>query len=203
MELLYIWIEDYKNIKEQGFNFSPRYRFEFKNGVLSCVENTDAISTGKDFFGSGITNVTAIIGENGAGKSTVLELILHCKYNIANEISKLNGKIKYLKEEKENEDIIENQKESTYLSNVDVIFYSNQVTTKYPYKDNINSCNISTDYLLVAESRPFHDFQADEMWKQIDFISNFPTINFLLENKILPQYPSPLLVSHKQLCEFW
>ncbi len=29
MELLYVWIEDYKNIHHQGFNFSPRYRFEF------------------------------------------------------------------------------------------------------------------------------------------------------------------------------
>ena len=28
MELLYVWIEDYKNIYHKGFNFSPRYRFE-------------------------------------------------------------------------------------------------------------------------------------------------------------------------------
>lgn len=30
MELLYIWIEDYKNIHHQGFNFSPKYWFEFE-----------------------------------------------------------------------------------------------------------------------------------------------------------------------------
>lgn len=30
MELLYVWIEDYKNIHHQGFNFSPEYRFEFE-----------------------------------------------------------------------------------------------------------------------------------------------------------------------------
>jgi len=24
MELVYLWVEDYKNIKRQGFNFSPR-----------------------------------------------------------------------------------------------------------------------------------------------------------------------------------
>lgn len=29
MELLYVWIEDYKNIYHQGFNFSPKYRFGF------------------------------------------------------------------------------------------------------------------------------------------------------------------------------
>lgn len=29
MELLYVLIEDYKNIHHQGFNFSPKYRLEF------------------------------------------------------------------------------------------------------------------------------------------------------------------------------
>ena len=24
MELVYLWVEEYKNIKNQGFNFSPR-----------------------------------------------------------------------------------------------------------------------------------------------------------------------------------
>ncbi len=30
MELVYLWVEDYKNIKNQGFNFSPRFECEFK-----------------------------------------------------------------------------------------------------------------------------------------------------------------------------
>lgn len=29
MELLYVWIEKYKNIEKQGFNFSPKHRFSF------------------------------------------------------------------------------------------------------------------------------------------------------------------------------
>lgn len=31
MELVYLWVEDYKNIKRQGFNFSPKFRCEFKS----------------------------------------------------------------------------------------------------------------------------------------------------------------------------
>jgi len=37
MELLYIWIEKYKNIEKQGFNFSPKNCFLEKiqqNGVF-------------------------------------------------------------------------------------------------------------------------------------------------------------------------
>jgi len=29
MELVYLWVEDYKNIKKQGFNFSPRFKCEY------------------------------------------------------------------------------------------------------------------------------------------------------------------------------
>ena len=29
MELVYLWVEDYKNIQKQGFNFSPRFNCKF------------------------------------------------------------------------------------------------------------------------------------------------------------------------------
>jgi len=84
MELVYLWIEEYKNIKRQGFNFSPRFECKFhdkydKNGKLedNCeLEIIDKKETGeeylKDFFGDNI-NVTAIVGKNGSGKSRILK----------------------------------------------------------------------------------------------------------------------------------
>ena len=76
MELVYLWVEDYKNIKRQGFNFSPRFACEYEDGTLDI---TDKEETGesylKDFFGENI-NVTAIVGENGSGKSNIFEAIL-------------------------------------------------------------------------------------------------------------------------------
>lgn len=82
MELLYTWIEEYKNIKEQGLNFSSKYQFEFIperspegsiiKGLLNCKENPNHI---ENFFGESITNITAIIGENGAGKSNIIEAL--------------------------------------------------------------------------------------------------------------------------------
>lgn len=74
MELLYLWIESYKNINRQGFNFNSRYFFKFNidNNELKIEEKPNYI---EDFFPKKITNVTAIIGENGAGKSSLLEFI--------------------------------------------------------------------------------------------------------------------------------
>ena len=70
MELVYLWVEDYKNIHEQGFNFSPRFRCKYDkdNNELTIEDNKDYIP---DFFGENI-NVTAIVGKNGSGKSSVL-----------------------------------------------------------------------------------------------------------------------------------
>ncbi len=73
MELVYLWVEDYKNIHKQGFNFSPRFYCEYneKTKELSIDENDDYIP---DFFGKNI-NVTAIVGKNGSGKSSIAEII--------------------------------------------------------------------------------------------------------------------------------
>lgn len=82
MELLYIWVEDYKNIYRQGFNFSPKHNFEFIpeyldaeiiNGELTH-ENIE-YNLSDDFFGNTIVNVTGIVGKNGSGKSSLLEII--------------------------------------------------------------------------------------------------------------------------------
>jgi len=71
MELVYLWVKDYKNIKKQGFNFSPRFKCKFydeyekdedgneklkDNCELIIKENDDYI----DIFPENI-NITAII----------------------------------------------------------------------------------------------------------------------------------------------
>ncbi|MDX4061350.1 AAA family ATPase [Aliarcobacter skirrowii] len=77
MELVYLWVEDYKNIQKQGFNFSPRFRCEYdeEKNELNIIDKDE---TGefypKNFFGDNV-NVTAIVGENGSGKSSLVKFI--------------------------------------------------------------------------------------------------------------------------------
>ncbi len=77
MELVYLWVEDYKNIQKQGFNFSPRFRCEYDEDTKE-LNIVDKDETGefypKNFFGDNI-NVTAIVGENGSGKTSILKYI--------------------------------------------------------------------------------------------------------------------------------
>ena len=88
MELVYLWVEEYKNIIGQGFNFSPRFEcsYDEKKEELAINENKDYVS----IFPENI-NVTAIVGENGSGKSSIYELLINLLYK---EKPILNKKIK-------------------------------------------------------------------------------------------------------------
>jgi predicted ATPase len=81
MKLNYLWIKDYKNIQDQEFNFGS----EFKYSLLS-VKHTDGFFLNREkndlyinnFFkidGKGFENVTALVGDNGSGKSNILSYL--------------------------------------------------------------------------------------------------------------------------------
>lgn len=74
MDLLYIWIKEYKGLKNIGLNFSNQFKFTLESDFqlnISMVENYIP-----DFFGSNITNLTALIGENGSGKTSILRFMM-------------------------------------------------------------------------------------------------------------------------------
>lgn len=74
MEILYMWIENYNDIiMKQGFNFGGKYLFEFSNETLKCHKNDSYI---EKFYGKNIRNITAVVGENGTGKTSLLEIII-------------------------------------------------------------------------------------------------------------------------------
>ena len=85
MELVYLWVEDYKNIHKQGFNFSPRFECSYDGENLTIDKREDHIS----IFPENI-NVTAIVGENGSGKSSIFEVLTFLFYQgvIANREDK-------------------------------------------------------------------------------------------------------------------
>ena len=101
MELVYLWVEKYKNIIEQGFDFSPRFECKYKDGNLTICDKEKKESKDNEylenFFGDKI-NVTAIVGENGSGKSNILEMLFtnniidDCKFFYVVEVQVGNNK---------------------------------------------------------------------------------------------------------------
>ncbi|QIL78462.1 AAA family ATPase [Hymenobacter sp. HDW8] len=72
MEVLFVWIDDFRNIRHQGLNTNAEYRFDYSlnNATITIVRNDNYI---EGYFGNEVKNVTAIVGENGTGKTSILE----------------------------------------------------------------------------------------------------------------------------------
>lgn len=93
MELVYLWVEEYKNIHKQGFNFSPRFMCSYENDELKIVDKEVTKEPYlKNFFPKNI-NVTAIVGKNGSGKSSIQKLIFLLIYFKKHEINTSNKNI--------------------------------------------------------------------------------------------------------------
>lgn len=78
MKLVAMWVEDFMKIKNSGFNFGSKLIFNFnfdekkRNLIISAEPTADYFDL---FSGSGIVNVTGIIGTNGSGKTTLLKIL--------------------------------------------------------------------------------------------------------------------------------
>jgi len=198
MELLYIWIEDYKNIKEQGFNFSPKWRFDY-NQEDGTVKIDDRRNEGfKDFFGKNISNITAIVGKNGSGKSSLLEFIFsnihdgNYLYNRWNESMVLiylenDGKIKILyhkklKEPKYREDTIEldifsfpadRDNDFRPLDQMQFILYDDLFDSVMPHE---GSYNLTTSG-LIDRALQNYTFKKDKN-EYSNFLISYQTLEF-------------------------
>ena len=75
MKLIALVIKQYNKLfEEQIFNFSYEYKvdFNFETNELKIDKNLDYI---ENFYGEFIYNISPIVGINGTGKTTILNLI--------------------------------------------------------------------------------------------------------------------------------
>ncbi len=151
MELVYLWVEGYKNIEKQGFNFSPRFRCEYDEKTEK-LEIIDKEKTGefypKNFFGDNI-NVTAIVGENGSGKSSlVFDFIMNRKGFFI--IKKDDELIVYSKNINVKTNITSNKYKSNFYSNV--LFYSMDKLELAKSRSYLNVVDLQETNKLITEN---------------------------------------------------
>lgn len=243
MELLYIWIEDYKNIHHQGFNFSPKYRFEFKPTKYQDEANKNNVTEGElfqldqngnriskesstsnqdnsiyeNFFEPSqdikdawkeredglensihlgtITNIAAVIGANGAGKSNLLEFI---RTEVLTQVIENRGSKKFVIvfEVENNKNIFSSnniaitkkpQALQFYVKNEDekdphIIYYSkylNLIRTEILGGKNSTSVSFESLYTRRFDGQTQSSITNDYLQRQLDFIQSNENGKFL------------------------
>lgn len=78
MELIYLYIDKFgDNIRKQGINFSPNFNVKIENNML-MVDDLREKNKGefqKKIYPENIENITLLLGKNGSGKTTILNLL--------------------------------------------------------------------------------------------------------------------------------
>ncbi|MGF1827445.1 AAA family ATPase [Vibrio splendidus] len=77
MQICYIWTDKFKSLHDYSLNLSNDHEFNYCS-YKNKLSKIDKTSFPKDFFGDKISSLSALIGINGAGKTTALELICRC-----------------------------------------------------------------------------------------------------------------------------
>lgn len=178
MELLFLWIgQEYRKIfKDQLIVFSDKFNIEYFNNSLIIKSNASFIDVYEQF--ESIVGVSAIVGDNGAGKTSLLRYIINAitSDDLGHEFELEKSLIAfYYPEEKlikifsHNKNVtLENYTELTIekhkykgslfklLKNFNVLFLTNSIDSECKDSQN-NFININARSLIETSNLYFHD----------------------------------------------
>ena len=229
MEIVYLYIHDYRRFKQQNINFGSEYIFHYDDKTNELNVEKNHLYIDKFYNQNGhdnILNISAIIGENGTGKTSVLEYligVLHDSFKLGNNdliIIKEQEKFFLIstKDIKINESIIKknilNLKNEQSFSkfNYQIIFLSNIFNGESNFHNNLEIFNISTDYLVNQNNNNefntdvFSLFKNEEVKRQLKFLLDVRNKkHFIFEfNKEIKIYlkDTSFITKYKEIEEF-
>lgn len=221
MKLIYLWIENYQHIKDQGYIFNASYDVKYdKEGNKFSVSKKKSIDS--ILYGDKIS-VTAIVGDNGVGKSTLLDAVRTVLFDKSRREKEISGFLVW--EDTGNLNLfsfMEKKKQIKAGTSVRIsecppddfslIYYSDFLDEKYYLEEfddgegensyiedlgysfsNRNSVqlNICTSYLLRESGNHVLDYFHSDTKRQIDFHES-------LQGSIQPlPFPIPTSLSVK------
>ena len=82
MEFLYIYIDEKNSVNNIDFNFGGKYKFKYNKAEKKLIvkKNENYINEFFNITRNNIKNVTGIIGENGSGKTSILNMLSEIVY---------------------------------------------------------------------------------------------------------------------------
>lgn len=190
MQLIYIWVEEFQNIRQSGFSFSDKYKVEvnpnLKKYEVVIEENKKNVET--LLLGDNIS-ISAIVGNNGVGKSTLLNLIRIMLFDQERIRDKNVGfsiwlqENKFVKREFCNKQVIVNGMEVENIideKKFSVIYYSDTLDMRH-YNDDFDDGENIDCYINDEDVyNTFNEPGEEEYWSSM--------LNLNLRNRYMEQY---------------
>lgn len=199
MKLVYLWVENHKNmIKNQSFRISSSYNIDFDRELnrLCISRNKEYI---ENFYGNNILDVTAIVGENGVGKTTIMKSL----YNICHSVNPVDDDKEY----------------PPYITKHIVVYEvegheegePNKLIVHYFLSKNLKITNVESIPLECIDLRYIKDKSFDQAQKEHDmtmvYFTNAFEINHVKGEETLSEFSSwgehkslaysPMMLLHK------
>lgn len=211
MKLVSVWIENYMNIHNLGFNLGDDVYFNyfFDEDLRSLTIESEKTNEYFDLFkNSTIRNITGVLGNNGSGKTNFLKFLnvveskkpitysavlifkdentgKYIAYNYTNFFEK--KKILLAKKDSTNNPIInlEFKESDDPFFDVNILFYSNLYSDHNDnYLKESNDLNRSVDYI----SRNSLEYNRVDEYNKIFGSNTIDTINIGLQYNVLKLY---------------
>lgn len=225
MRIVFVWIESYKKLKNFQTSFSGKYNIKYYEDRLVISENKLFVEKFFKVNGSDIDiNLSAIVGENGTGKSTILDMIVeYIEHGMFSSnyifVFESNGKIIIdsnfelgqidLVDKNLEYEVIRDEPLDEFFKNQVTIFFSNVFDVRYfEYNEEFRKRyenkrlkyfpqlkNISTNSLLASYREP-EDFLNQDFSKQIFFVNEYKTV---LEVEKLVNIPEKIYLKTNSL----
>ena len=191
--ICYIYIIEYRGIKNVGISLDARYQYDIKGKILTIQRNKHYID---GLWNEGVVSLSAIVGTNGAGKTTFLEAMLHMLADGSGEkevpaiiVYEQNGQLFAYKPNNCDYNIIgaktsQNNDRRNGIPNKDMFYFSSYFR---PYKSLHNP----------GEGELAGVYNATDTWKIVNDLQNYSNIDTITKLQSLQLHLSALEVQDK------